>query len=101
MNIIIAEDQRMLLGALAALLSMEDDIHVIAQANNGKDALNLIRTYEPDLCMLDIEMPIMSGLDVAEAVKEEDLPSKVIILTLSPVKVTSNERCMPASAAIY
>ena len=78
-RIVIAEDQRMVLGALASLLNLEDDMEVIGMANNGEEALSMIKSLEPDICIMDIEMPVKSGLDVAEEIK--DLPCKVIILT--------------------
>lgn len=78
-RIVIAEDQRMLLGALASLLDLEEDMEVIGRANNGEDAVNLVREHKPDICIMDIEMPIKSGLDAAEEMKGEDI--KIIILT--------------------
>ncbi|MDG0960797.1 response regulator, partial [Bacillus paranthracis] len=56
-RIIIAEDQRMLRGALGALLDLEDDIEVIGQAANGEEALKLIESLKPDVSIMDIEMP--------------------------------------------
>jgi two-component system response regulator DesR len=81
MKVILAEDQGMLRGALSALLDMEDDIEVVGQAENGEQALHLIRSLLPDLCVLDIEMPIMTGLDVAEQLKIEGASCRVVILT--------------------
>lgn len=78
-RIVIAEDQRMLLGALGALLNLEDDMEVVGQASNGEEALKLVRQLQPDVCIMDIEMPVKSGLDAAEELKDE--PCKVIILT--------------------
>ncbi|MUV36351.1 Chemotaxis response regulator protein-glutamate methylesterase [Lentibacillus sp. JNUCC-1] len=78
-RIVIAEDQRMLLGALAALLDLEEDIEVVGKAGNGEDALKLVKQYEPDVCIMDIEMPIKSGLDAAEELK--DHPCKIVVLT--------------------
>lgn len=80
-RIIIAEDQRMLRGALGALLDLEDDIEVVGQAENGEEALQLIETLQPDVSIMDIEMPIQSGLDVAEALKKNKSLCKVMILT--------------------
>ncbi|HHK5532381.1 TPA: response regulator transcription factor [Bacillus mobilis] len=80
-RIIIAEDQRMLRGALGALLDLEDDIEVIGQAANGEEALKLIESLQPDVSIMDIEMPIQSGLDVAETLKKEKSACKVMILT--------------------
>lgn len=78
-RIVIAEDQRMLLGALASLLDLEEDMEVIGRANNGEDAIKLVHEFEPDICIMDIEMPIKNGLDAAEEIKGRDC--KVIILT--------------------
>ncbi|HDX9587249.1 TPA: response regulator transcription factor [Bacillus pseudomycoides] len=80
-RIIIAEDQRMLRGALGALLDLEDDIEVVGQAENGEEALKLIETLQPDISIMDIEMPIQSGLDVAETLRKRQSPCKVMILT--------------------
>ena len=80
-RIVIAEDQQMLLSALGSLIQLEDDLEVIAQAADGRKALEAIRTLRPDICLLDIEMPGMNGLDVAEAVKREKLDCKMMIVT--------------------
>lgn len=80
-RIVIAEDQRMLRGALASLLDLEDDIEVVGQAGDGEEALALIARLEPDVCLMDIEMPAKSGLDVAEELKRQRLNCRVIILT--------------------
>ncbi len=78
-RIVIAEDQRMVLGALGSLLSLEDDMEVVGMANNGEDAIQLVKQFEPDICIMDIEMPGKSGLEAAE--KLRILNCKVIILT--------------------
>ncbi|MEI4829780.1 response regulator transcription factor [Bacillus sp. FJAT-53711] len=80
-RIIIAEDQRMLRGALGALLDLEDDIEVVGQAENGEEALKLIETLQPDVSIMDIEMPIQSGLDVAETLRKQQSQCRVMILT--------------------
>ncbi|WP_010648582.1 response regulator transcription factor [Oceanobacillus massiliensis] len=78
-RIVIAEDQRLLLGALGALLDMEEDMEVVGQARNGQEALDLVKQHEPDICIMDIEMPVKTGLDAAEQLKES--ACKVIVLT--------------------
>lgn len=78
-RIVIAEDQRMMLGALGSLLDLEEDMEVVGKASNGEEALKLIHMLKPDICIMDIEMPIKSGLDAAEELMED--PCKVIILT--------------------
>ncbi|SEQ79154.1 response regulator transcription factor [Piscibacillus halophilus] len=78
-KIVIAEDQQMLLGALGSLLDLEDDMEVVGQASNGEEVVQLVRQLNPDICIMDIEMPVKSGLDAAEELK--DAPCKTIILT--------------------
>jgi len=78
-RIVIAEDQRMLLGALASLLDLEPDMEVVGKANNGEDALKLVKLHQPDICITDIEMPQKSGLEVAEELKASTC--KAVILT--------------------
>jgi len=80
-RVIIAEDQAMVLGALAALLEVAGDVHVVAQARNGKEALQLTLQHKPDILLTDIEMPEMSGLEVAAELKKRGVGSRVIILT--------------------
>ena len=80
-RVLIAEDQTMLRGALAALLSLEPDLTVIAEASNGREAHKLTLTLAPDVVVTDIEMPQMTGLEVAASLKESDSKSRVIILT--------------------
>ena len=80
-RVVIAEDQKMLLGALAALLEINGDIEVTGRAENGEEALAICRAQKPDVLLTDIEMPLMTGLEVASAVRREGLPTRVIILT--------------------
>jgi two-component system response regulator DesR len=80
-RVIIAEDQGMVLGALAALLEIEGDISVVARARNGKEALRAVLTHKPDVLITDIEMPEMTGLDVAAELKRQHKSTHVIILT--------------------
>lgn len=78
-KIVIAEDQGMLLGALKSLINMEDDMEVVGVGHNGVEALRLVDRYQPDIAIMDIEMPEKTGLDAAEELKESEC--KVIILT--------------------
>lgn len=71
----------MLLGALGSLLSFEADMKVVGQALNGEDALASILELQPDVCLMDIEMPSKTGLEVAEELANRKVPTKVIILT--------------------
>jgi len=78
-RIVLAEDQRMLLGAIGSLLNLEEDMEVVGKASNGTEAVSLVKQLQPDVCIMDIEMPEKSGLEAAEEIK--GLDCKVIILT--------------------
>ena len=71
----------MVLGALAALLELEPDLRVIDQVHDGKQALAATLEQRPDILITDIEMPEMSGLDLAQALKQSGAATKVMILT--------------------
>ena len=80
-RILLAEDQAMVLGALAALLRLEDDLEVIAAVSRGDQVLPAAVTFHPDVALLDIEMPGGDGLSAAR-VLHETLPScRIVILT--------------------
>lgn len=78
-RIVLAEDQNLLRGALGALLDLEEDMTVVGQAENGAEALDLVAAESPDVCLMDIEMPVMTGLEAAERLKGGSC--KVIMLT--------------------
>jgi two-component system response regulator DesR len=80
-RVLIAEDQAMVLGALAALLEIEHDLEVVGRAANGRIALDLARTTRPDVIVTDIEMPEMTGLELSRAAKAEGVTARVVILT--------------------
>ncbi len=78
-RVLVAEDQAMVLGALSALLDLEDDIAVVARARDGAEALQLAERLEPDVVLTDIEMPRVTGLELAARLVERG--RRVIILT--------------------
>lgn len=80
-EVLLAEDQGMVLGALAALLNTEPDITVIGTASNGAAALEAVAKQQPQVLITDIEMPKMTGLELAAAVKERFPKTRIIILT--------------------
>lgn len=80
-RIVLAEDQAMVRGALAALLELEADLEVVEQAADGDAARRAVAAHAPDLLLTDIEMPGLSGLELASAIQRDHAGVKVIILT--------------------
>jgi two-component system response regulator DesR len=80
-RIVLAEDQAMVRGALAALLRLEGSLEIVGEAGDGRSALELVEKLSPDLLLTDIEMPMMSGLDVAQTIRANGLKTRVIIVT--------------------
>lgn len=99
-RVVIAEDQSMVLGALAALLEIESDVRVVGQAGNGKEALQLTLQLKPDVLLTDIEMPEMTGLEVAAELKQRGSSTRIIILTTF-ARPGYLRRAMEAGAAGY
>ncbi len=80
-RVVLAEDQRMMLGALGVLLGLEDDLEVVGTAADGDEALRLVVSLTPDVLLTDIEMPGLTGLDVASEIRRRGLRTRVVILT--------------------
>ncbi|GIN22434.1 MAG TPA: DNA-binding response regulator [Bacillus bacterium] len=80
-RVVVAEDQRMLRGALTSLIKFEKDIEVVAEVSDGQQAWEAIQKYKPDVCLVDIEMPNMTGLELAENLRSEGNGCKIIIVT--------------------
>ncbi|HEY0264365.1 MAG TPA: response regulator transcription factor [Granulicella sp.] len=80
-KVVLAEDQGMVQGALAVLLGIESDIEVVAVASNGEEALRAVGEHRPTVLVTDIEMPHLTGLELAERVRELYPKTRVLILT--------------------
>jgi len=80
-RVVIAEDQAMVRGALAALLATEGDIEIAGEASNGRRALEVVSRVLPDVLLTDIEMPEVTGLELAAEIQRRRLPVRVAILT--------------------
>ncbi|MGX4642982.1 response regulator [Massilia sp. SYSU DXS3249] len=80
-RILIAEDQALVRGALAALLGLESDFAVVGLAADGREALALCTEHAPDIVLTDIEMPHMTGLELATCLAERGAASRVMIVT--------------------
>lgn len=80
-RVLLAEDQAMVRGALSALLKLESDLDVIGTAADGEEAWALIQHDCPDVLVTDIEMPRLTGLELAQRIRERGVECKVVILT--------------------
>lgn len=80
-RILIAEDQTMVRQALVALLELEGDIEVVAEAASGDEAIAMARRHRPDVAVLDIEMPGPDGLEVARRLAADGFSGKTVIVT--------------------
>jgi two-component system, NarL family, response regulator DesR len=80
-RVLLAEDQAMVRGALTALLKLEPDIDVVGAAADGEEAWRAIQQLKPDLLVTDIEMPGLTGIELAQRVQRYEIPSKVVIVT--------------------
>jgi two-component system response regulator DesR len=80
-RIMIAEDQAMVRQALVALLGLEPDIEVVAQAATGDEAIAMVRKHQPDVAVLDIEMPGGTGIEVARQLHQDGFAGQVVIVT--------------------
>lgn len=80
-RVLLAEDQSMVLGALAALLELEEDLEVVGRAQDGREALRLVEETAPDVILTDVEMPEMTGLELAAELARRKHPARVVIVT--------------------
>ncbi len=80
-RVLLAEDQGLVLGALSALLRLEADLDIVGCAVNGLEALKLLEEAPVDIVVTDIEMPEMSGLELARAIRERHPDTRVMVVT--------------------
>jgi len=80
-RVLVVEDQAMVRGAICALLSLEDNIDVVAQAENGKQAKAIMPQHTIDIVLTDIEMPEVTGIELAEFIADYNTNVKTIIMT--------------------
>lgn len=90
-NVLIVDDHPLLRQGLSRLLELEGGINVVGQASNGIEALHLMDQLEPDVLLLDINMPGMNGIEVAKAVREKHPNTEVLVLTIHDNESYVNE----------
>jgi DNA-binding NarL/FixJ family response regulator len=80
-RVLLADDQRLLLDGLAAILSAEPDVEVVALATDGREAVALAQELQPDVAVLDIRMPVMDGIAATRELTRQPRPPRVLVLT--------------------
>jgi two-component system response regulator DesR len=80
-RLLLADDEHLIRGALAALLALEDDLTVVAEAASGDEALAMARKHRPDVAVLDLQMPGLDGIAVAEVLRTELPECHTMIVT--------------------
>ncbi|HGK0882482.1 TPA: response regulator transcription factor [Streptococcus pneumoniae] len=81
MKVLVAEDQSMLRDAMCQLLTLQPDVESVLQAKNGQEAIQLLEKESVDIAILDVEMPVKTGLEVLEWIRSEKLETKVVVVT--------------------
>jgi len=89
-KILVADDHQILIDGIITMIEQESDFEIVAQARNGKEALDLTSYTQPDIVMMDLDMPIMNGIVAAKAIKNNYPNVKVIILSLHAEKSIIN-----------
>ncbi len=85
-NLIICDDHQLVIDGLQALIEGESDLVLKGTANNGADAIRLIQNLKIDIVLMDLDMPVMSGIEATKAIKKDHPGVKVIILTMHDEK---------------
>ncbi|ROL58457.1 DNA-binding response regulator [Bacteroidetes/Chlorobi group bacterium Naka2016] len=99
-KVIIADDHEIVRAGIRRILSLEKRIKIVAEAENGKVALSLINQYQPDLVLLDINMPQLDGIELARMLKSNN--PEIVVLMLTALEDYQNiERALAAGADGY
>jgi len=80
-KVLIADDQRLVRDGIASLLGLDEELLVVGTAENGREAVALARQCRPDVCLLDIRMPVMDGISALEQIRAEEISPYVVMLT--------------------
>jgi len=80
-RIVVADDQALVRGAIAMMLDLEEDIEVVAQAGNGREAIEAVACGDVDVVLADVEMPVMDGIAAASRIRKEHPDVKILMVT--------------------
>jgi DNA-binding NarL/FixJ family response regulator len=89
-KIIIADDQRVYRDGLKVVISDDDHLEVIAEADNGEDLMNILQAMTPDIILMDLHMPIMNGMEATKQVREKYPGIKILVVTMYGDDIFSN-----------
>lgn len=81
LKLLIADDQTLMRDGLQTILQLEEDIQVVATAENGEEACRLVKIHDPDLVLMDIRMPVMNGIEAVKKLRVDSPHTKVLVLT--------------------
>ncbi len=81
-SVLIADDHSLMRQGLRQIIEMENDMYVVGQATNGQEAIDLAKQLKPDVILMDINMPVLNGLQAMKEIKDANLSSKIIVLTI-------------------
>jgi DNA-binding NarL/FixJ family response regulator len=99
-RVLAVDDHPLLRDGIAALIGGEEDIKLIGEASNGREALDLFRKYQPNITLMDLQMPDMNGIDAIGAIRGEFPEARIIVLTTHPGDVQVS-RALKAGARAY
>jgi len=99
-RVLAVDDHPLLREGIAALIGTEDDMELIGEASNGREALDLFRKHQPDITLMDLQMPEMNGIDAIGAIRGEFPDARIIVLTTHPGDVQVS-RALKAGARGY
>jgi DNA-binding NarL/FixJ family response regulator len=81
-RVLVAEDHPVVADGILAVLAKAKDIVIVGQARNGAEAIDLLQRHRPDVALLDLRMPVVDGIGVARWIKDSDLNTRIVILTI-------------------
>ena len=81
-RVLIAEDHLMVRAGIRALLEKTGEVHVLGEASNGQEALEMVQELKPDVLIMDIMMPRMNGIQAAEKIRDLKLPTNILLLSM-------------------
>jgi DNA-binding NarL/FixJ family response regulator len=99
-RVLIADDHRLFAEALEVILAGDDRISVVGHATDGREAVRLAEQLDPDVVLMDISMPVMDGIEAAQAIREHDVDACILMLTGSNSR-NDVDRARQAGAAGY